>query len=65
MLIGMDVLTCGDFALTHQGGKTVASFRVPSLVTYDFIRQVNTANQFAEAQAKRTANASKKKKKRR
>jgi predicted aspartyl protease len=56
MLIGMDILIRGDFALTHQNGKTVASFRIPSLVTYDFIPQANNANKFAAERARRAAN---------
>jgi hypothetical protein len=30
VLIGMDIITQGDFALTHFQGKTCFSFRVPS-----------------------------------
>lgn len=36
MLIGMDVITRGDFAISHKGGKTVFSYRVPSLERIDF-----------------------------
>lgn len=36
VLIGMDVITQGDFAITNQGGMTTFSFRVPSLTTIDF-----------------------------
>jgi hypothetical protein len=30
VIIGMDILTCGDFALSNYGRKTVISFRIPS-----------------------------------
>jgi hypothetical protein len=39
VLIGMDVICKGDFALTHKGGKTVFSFRYPSIATIDFLRE--------------------------
>jgi len=41
VLIGMDVINRGDFAVTNFGGKTVFSFRMPSLETIDFIGQGN------------------------
>ena len=36
VLIGMDIITTGDFAITNVGGKTVFSFRVPSTKEIDF-----------------------------
>ena len=39
VLIGMDVITQGDFAVTNREGRTVFSFRVPSLIHLDFGRQ--------------------------
>lgn len=36
VLIGMDLINRGDFALTHQHGNTVFSFRYPSSTTIDF-----------------------------
>lgn len=38
-LIGMDIITQGDFALTHRDGKTVFSFQIPSTHLYDFVKQ--------------------------
>ena len=35
-LIGMDVIGKGDFAISNFEGKTVFSFRYPSLETIDF-----------------------------
>jgi len=29
VIIGMDIITCGDFAVSNYGGKTLVSFRVP------------------------------------
>ena len=42
MLIGMDIITAGDFAITNVGGKTVFSFRIPSTKTIDFVKQHQT-----------------------
>lgn len=36
ILIGMDVIGMGDFALTNVGGKTTFSFRLPSMERIDF-----------------------------
>jgi len=38
VLIGMDIITVGDFAITNVGGKTVFSFRIPSTKTIDFVK---------------------------
>lgn len=37
VLIGMDIINTGDFALTHNDGKTLFSFRVPSIGKIDFV----------------------------
>jgi hypothetical protein len=37
MLIGMDIISLGDFAVTNYNGKTVFSFRMPSVCEIDFI----------------------------
>lgn len=38
MLIGMDVISLGDFAVTNFNGKTTFSFRVPSMSEIDFVK---------------------------
>lgn len=38
MLIGMDIIGLGDFAITNLGGKTVFTFRVPSMERIDFLK---------------------------
>lgn len=38
MLIGMDVIQLGDFAITNYNGKTVMTFRVPSRQQIDFVK---------------------------
>ena len=41
VLIGMDVIGTGDFAVTHKDGQTVFSFRIPSSVRIDFVAEHN------------------------
>jgi hypothetical protein len=36
IIIGMDLITKGDFAITNQNGKSVVSFRMPSQTIIDF-----------------------------
>jgi hypothetical protein len=36
IIIGMDIITQGDFAITNFGGNTFFSFRMPSIQTIDF-----------------------------
>jgi len=42
VLIGMDVISEGDFAVTHLNGKTVFTFRMPSVVCIDFVKEINS-----------------------
>ncbi len=39
-LIGMDILTLGDFSITNHGGNTCMSFRIPSLVEVDYVKEL-------------------------
>ena len=39
VLIGMDIITLGDFSITNVNGKTVFSFRIPSTETVDYVQQ--------------------------
>lgn len=41
MLIGMDILNLGDFALSNYKGQTVFSFRVPSTKKTDYVQEIN------------------------
>lgn len=36
VLIGMDIISLGDFAISNFGGQTVVAFRLPSKETIDF-----------------------------
>lgn len=41
VLIGMDIITLGDFSITNLNGHTVFSFRIPSVSEVDFIAEYN------------------------
>lgn len=40
MLIGMDIITKGDFSVSNYDGKTVFSFRMPSQKKTDFVQEI-------------------------
>ena len=40
VLIGMDIITRGDFSITNVGGRTVFSYRIPSLKLVDFVAEI-------------------------
>ena len=44
LLIGMDIIGMGDFAVTNFNGNTVFSFRIPSIEEIDFLKQVQSVN---------------------
>jgi len=41
MIIGMDVISFGDFSITNYENKTCFSFRVPSQGSVDFVKEYN------------------------
>lgn len=41
ILIGMDIIRLGDFAVTNKHNKTVFSFRYPSIECIDFVASAN------------------------
>jgi len=41
VLLGMDIISQGDFAITYLDGKTVLSFRLPSTTCLDFVEEIN------------------------
>ena len=67
MLIGMDIINSGDFAVTHPDGKTKFSFRIPSQANIDFVAETNRANllsrQSTPSQQTRERNRRKRKRK--
>ena len=49
ILIGMDIINQGDFAVTNLGGVTKFSFRIPSQVHIDFVEEANKQIQSPQA----------------
>jgi hypothetical protein len=45
VLIGMDVITTGDLAITNHNGKTTFSFRAPACEEIDFVTEIDRHNQ--------------------
>lgn len=43
VLIGMDIISLGDFSVTNYNSKTVFSFRVPSQGCTDYVKLINTS----------------------
>ena len=44
LLIGMDIISLGDFAVSNFEGKTAFSFRFPSISKTDYVEQLNLRN---------------------
>jgi hypothetical protein len=44
LLIGMDIICRGDFAVSNFGGKTVFTYRIPSSQTTDYVKQISVEN---------------------
>lgn len=61
VLIGMDIITSGDFSVTNKGGTTTFSFRVPSEVHTDYVKEHREA-QIREQQTHGSSAAGRKKK---
>ena len=41
LLIGMDIISYGDFTISNYNGKTIFSFRTPSIVRTDYVEEYN------------------------
>jgi hypothetical protein len=39
VLIGMDIIAQGDFALTNKNGESIFTFRFPSTARFDFVKE--------------------------
>lgn len=57
VLIGMDIICRGDFAVTNKDGKTVFSFRMPSLECIDFVKNPRSRGVPAAVTTKISRNA--------
>ena len=45
-LIGMDIITTGDFCITNKGGITTFTFRHPSIAAVDYVKEYNLQQKF-------------------
>lgn len=41
VIIGMDIINKGDFAVSNKDGGTIFSFRIPSVERFDFVMEDN------------------------
>lgn len=58
VLVGMNVIGMGDFAISNFNGETTMTFRVPSLEKIDYvaeIAEINKMKKIADAQAVRSS----------
>lgn len=53
MLIGMDIISMGDFAVTTAGGKTIFSYVMPSIGAIDFLPKAKALNQVQKGHMKK------------
>lgn len=44
VIIGMNIITHGDFSLTNFNGKSMVSFRMPSAKSIDYVKEINASN---------------------
>ena len=65
VLIGMDIITAGDFAITHPNGKTQFTFQTPSQADIDFVKQQPPRNRQERRAMQRKDHKDQPKKKRR
>lgn len=45
VIIGMDIITAGDFAVTNVNKQTMVSFRLPSLQSIDYVEEMKALQQ--------------------
>ena len=67
VLIGMDIITLGDFTITQDNGCTIFSFRFPASEKYiDFVEETNRLNdEFKRKQYQKLTRQQPRRKKRR
>lgn len=48
MLIGMNIIGMGDFAISNFNGETTMTFRVPSIEKIDYVQEISEHNRMAK-----------------
>lgn len=46
ILIGMNIISKGDFCITNFNGKTTMTFRVPSIEKVDYVEEIEELNRY-------------------
>ena len=64
-LIGMDIITLGDFTVTNKDNQTCMTFGIPSVNAYDYVRSINARMRGGKRAHKAGTNFTPPKKKRR
>jgi len=62
VLVGMDVISLGDFAITNHNNKTTWSFRLPSCYEIDFVKEIEVYNKKFKSPEQRRKERNKRKK---
>lgn len=52
VLIGMDIITLGDLAVSNYEGKTTFSFRIPSRTETDYVKEIKRENLIGQRHGK-------------
>ncbi|MCB8942577.1 MAG: retroviral-like aspartic protease family protein [Ardenticatenaceae bacterium] len=65
LLIGMDIILMGDFAVTNFGGVTSFSFRFPSVERIDFVNEQQSKDRLKKIRAAKPKQSKKGQKRRR
>ena len=52
MLVGMDIIGRGDFAVTNHNGRTIFTYRCPSVGSIDFVNQLVMKNKIGTPHGK-------------
>ena len=64
VLVGMDIISQGDFAISNLDGKTQFTFRIPSRSTFDFVKEDNARELGMSRQVRRKLEREEKKQRR-
>ena len=64
VLVGMDIISQGDFAISNLDGKTQFTFRIPSRASFDFVKEDNARELGMSRQVRRQLEREEKKQRR-
>ena len=54
VIVGMDIISLGDFAISNFNGKTTFTFRIPSVEEFDFVADWNAIKENQEIDSSET-----------